>query len=184
MNGKVVLDIGANIGDSAIFFALQGASKVIAFEPIPSNFKLLEYNVILNSFDNIIISLKKGISVSNKILKLPSELQGTIINAEEVFQAYTDKEEVEFIALSDVINNYMPHILKIDCEGCEYELFGKTSPNVLSTLETIVGDYHYERFGELKQILKNAGFVCKNKKQVIQTGSLLSESGFKYIGKS
>jgi len=59
VNGKVVLDISVNIGDSAIFFALQGASKVIAFEPIPSNFKLLEYNVILNSFEDIIF-IKKG----------------------------------------------------------------------------------------------------------------------------
>ncbi len=33
VSGKVVIDVGASIGDSAIYFALKGARKVIAIEP-------------------------------------------------------------------------------------------------------------------------------------------------------
>jgi len=32
---KIVLDIGANIGDSSIYFATLGAKKVMAVEPFP-----------------------------------------------------------------------------------------------------------------------------------------------------
>nr|WP_016732730.1 FkbM family methyltransferase [Sulfolobus islandicus] len=37
---KIVVDIGASIGDTAIYFALQGAKKVIAFEPFPKIFSI------------------------------------------------------------------------------------------------------------------------------------------------
>ena len=37
---KIVIDVGANIGDSSIYFALRGAKKVIAIEPFPENFDL------------------------------------------------------------------------------------------------------------------------------------------------
>ena len=37
---KTVIDIGANICDSSIYFALCGATKVIAIEPLPKNFEI------------------------------------------------------------------------------------------------------------------------------------------------
>ena len=33
--GEIVFDVGANIADSAIYFAIKGARKVIALEPSP-----------------------------------------------------------------------------------------------------------------------------------------------------
>lgn len=43
--GGTVLDVGANVGVSAIFFAEQGAGAVHAFEPIPVLYELLEENL-------------------------------------------------------------------------------------------------------------------------------------------
>ena len=136
---------------------------MIAFEPIPSNFKILEQNVALNSLNGTIIPMKNGISASNKILKLPTGLQRTMINADTI-ENYTGYEKVEFMTLSEVIIKYKPHILKIDCEGCEYELFRNSPSSVLAMLETILGEYHYKGFGELEQIFGDAGFVCNNEK--------------------
>mgnify|MGYP001770829427 CR=1 FL=1 len=39
VNCKGVVDIGASIGDTLVYFTLRGA-KVIAFEPFPKMFKL------------------------------------------------------------------------------------------------------------------------------------------------
>jgi len=33
VKGKRVLDVGASIGDTAVYFALRGAREVVAFEP-------------------------------------------------------------------------------------------------------------------------------------------------------
>jgi hypothetical protein len=38
--GRDVVDIGSNIGDTAIYFALKGAKRVIALEPYPSAYQI------------------------------------------------------------------------------------------------------------------------------------------------
>ncbi len=51
--GNVFVDIGAHIGRYTLM-AARHASKVIAVEPEPSNFLLLEENIALNGFSNVI----------------------------------------------------------------------------------------------------------------------------------
>jgi len=36
LRGRDVIDVGANVGDSALYFILHGARKVIAVEPLPT----------------------------------------------------------------------------------------------------------------------------------------------------
>src|SRR3989475_9321293 len=52
--GDVVVDVGAHIGRYALRAATR-ASRVIAVEPDPSNFILLEQNVRLNGFSNVVL---------------------------------------------------------------------------------------------------------------------------------
>src|SRR3989442_3920119 len=52
--GDVVVDVGAHLGRYALRAATK-ASKVIAVEPDPSNFSLLEQNVRLNGFSNVVL---------------------------------------------------------------------------------------------------------------------------------
>src|SRR5437016_2950527 len=52
--GDVVVDVGAHIGRYALRAATK-ASKVIAVEPDPSNFTLLERNVRMNGFSNVVL---------------------------------------------------------------------------------------------------------------------------------
>ncbi|MEM4306543.1 MAG: hypothetical protein QXD61_11290 [Candidatus Caldarchaeum sp.] len=44
VKGAVVLDVGAYIGDSPLYWVYRGASKVIAVEPVPQHYRLLEEN--------------------------------------------------------------------------------------------------------------------------------------------
>jgi len=48
-----VMDVGANIGNHALAFSTV-ASQVLAFEPLPAVFDLLEKNVRCNAIDNIL----------------------------------------------------------------------------------------------------------------------------------
>jgi FkbM family methyltransferase len=51
--GDIVFDVGANIGLHVRFLVQQfGAGKVIAFEPAPSNIKLLKQNIQLGNCEN------------------------------------------------------------------------------------------------------------------------------------
>lgn len=51
--GRTVVDIGASVGDSAAYFALRGAAKVLAYEADPRVLALLEQNISLNGLTNI-----------------------------------------------------------------------------------------------------------------------------------
>ena len=63
--GREVLDIGSTVGDSVIFFLLEGAEKVIAVEPFPAAFAQLEKNIALNGFEDQVVLLNAAISDSN-----------------------------------------------------------------------------------------------------------------------
>lgn len=69
--GEVVLDIGANIGYYTLLFAeLVGEQgKVFAFEPDPTNFRLLQRNVVVNSLRNVTL-IQKAVSDTNGKLSL------------------------------------------------------------------------------------------------------------------
>ncbi|MFV0386507.1 FkbM family methyltransferase [Paracoccus sp. (in: a-proteobacteria)] len=54
LRGKVVLDIGANIGNHAVYFAaICGVARCIAFEPNPAPAAILRRNLELNGLDNV-----------------------------------------------------------------------------------------------------------------------------------
>jgi len=64
VKGKVVIDVGAYIGDSAIYFALKGARKVIAIEPHPGAFAEMLDNTKLNNMESVIIPINAGLASS------------------------------------------------------------------------------------------------------------------------
>lgn len=60
--GDVVLDVGAHIGRYTLI-AAKRASRVVSIEPDPSNFAMLESNIRLNNFSNI-VPLRLAVSSS------------------------------------------------------------------------------------------------------------------------
>ena len=156
VSGKVVLDIGANIGDSAVFYSLKGATKVIAFEPAKENFSLLLENIRLNNLSEKIIPLNKGISAMDHLIKLPLNISGTMIDV--IKNQSSEGNDVELISIEKVIKEYKPQIIKIDCEGCEYEIFASLTIDSLQCIEIIHGEFHGNGFNAIDEKLQSAGF--------------------------
>jgi len=48
LKGRDVIDVGASMGDTALYFVLNGARKVIAVEPLPNVAKCAEENLRLS----------------------------------------------------------------------------------------------------------------------------------------
>jgi FkbM family methyltransferase len=76
LNNKLVLDIGANIGDSSVSFAMKGAS-VHAFEPLPMLQKYLVKNSIQNKMDGNIWVHPVGLSDKNERVEIWAKTYGT-----------------------------------------------------------------------------------------------------------
>lgn len=76
---EIVLDIGANIGDASIFFAIHGARQVISLEPYPHTYSLLQRNVLINEnvTDKKIIAINAGVGeVGTTITLDPNKISG------------------------------------------------------------------------------------------------------------
>lgn len=155
--GKTVVDIGANIGDSSIFFALKGASRIIAIEPAYVNYLILKENISLNDLDSTIVPVNKGVSAENGIIKLSPHSSGAMFKT--LKNEPPDGIDVQLISMKEVINDYNPQIIKIDCEGCEYNIFDNISIDYLQKIEIILGEYHHKGFYAINEKLQSAGFV-------------------------
>jgi len=68
-------------------------------------------------------------------------------------------EEVPVTTLEKIVEDYKINegVLKLDCEGCEYEIILDTNDNILRHFDYIMMEYHYG-FESLRQKLKNVGF--------------------------
>jgi FkbM family methyltransferase len=113
-----VVDIGAFIGDTSIYFTSVGAKNVIAYEPVPCLYEIAKKNTIINK-------LAHKISVNNEAI---GNRYGEIIIYENLYwpgksSIFSEKvvrsHKVRVVPLSDVISDFVD-LLKIDCEGCEY----------------------------------------------------------------
>lgn len=156
-NNRIIIDIGANSGDSALFFASKG-SKVHAFEPVKELYDMALKNIELNK------DLKNSIKIFNKGV---SYKRGTIsINSLDSVSNYisnNDSYEVEVVSIEDILDYISPDLLKMDCEGCEFEIIENCD---LSMFNELIFEYHSKIVGKdhnpLIKKLKSEGFqvVC------------------------
>lgn len=154
---KTVIDIGANIGDTPIYFVLNGAKRVIGLEPFPKNFKIANKNIQFNNFSDKIILLLAGCAAkSGNIIINPEEDS----NIESVLKESDQGIEIPLLTLTQIFkeqNITSQPILKMDCEGCEYDIIKSTSEETLKRFSHIQIEYH-SGYINLKKKLEDCGF--------------------------
>jgi len=166
--GDVVIDVGAHIGYFTLLFAdLVGKrGKVFAFEPHPENFKLLERNIKLNGFQNVILE-QKAVSDKNgeDNLYISKDDSGD-------HRLYPSDErtsiKVKTVRLDDYIKNFKTKVdfVKIDTEGKEpFIIQGMREILAVNSQMKMIVEYlpaGLERCGVNKldylTLLKKAGF--------------------------
>lgn len=170
----VVIDIGANIGVFALYAAHCGrANKVFAYEPNSESFQFLLKNISVNHLENTIIPHRLAVTgASGGMVKFPkkSSMYNAIIEGE----SDTDFEEVETTSLSTMLSNVEKiDLLKLDCEGAEYDILMKSDQNVFNKISAIRMEYHLGREAEVSAFLGQYGFIrCHFNRDSEQTGNL------------
>lgn len=160
---KILIDIGGNIGDTALYFANKGY-VVFAFEPIPDICDIAKKNINLNPHlkENIMF-INKAVSYKSGTLTINYDEKNSAISGE--FNKSTKKVEVQTITINDIINEFeiKPEFLKIDCEGCEVGIIKNSD---LSMFSEIIMEYHtnFTSFpeNELINLLEKQGFELAN----------------------
>jgi len=106
VNGKVVIDVGAFVGDTAIYFALKGAKSIIAIEPLPANYEELLDNVNLNGMRNKINVINAALSSKHGAVKVPRNVPVSIRGSSiDMYKKHGIGKliDIKSITLSDLI---------------------------------------------------------------------------------
>lgn len=154
-NNKIILDCGAHIGTSAVFFQLLNPkSKIYCFEPDKSSFELLKDNLKLNEINsrvyNYAISNKKG------AIKFQSNLNCSV--GSRVGEQGQDVQSRDLDSLMKEIKINKIDLLKLDIEGEELKVLKKLShPEKIKNFTCEVHSQYYPP-SELKQLIEKKGF--------------------------
>jgi len=164
--GKNVIDIGMNIGDSAIYFAKKGAKRVIGLEPDKESFDLALKNIEDSKVADIVTPLNKAITVKNEDITL--KVWDSFPGSNSLTKYETKPRNSKFhlitvngIKLEDVIDMFNGEevgLLKLDCEGCEYDIFNALTKEYFSKIRAILMEFH-NGVQNLLEILKENGFI-------------------------
>jgi FkbM family methyltransferase len=139
-SNSVVVDVGANVGVFSLF-ASRAARLVYALEPSSSNFSLLASNT---SCCKNIIPLNLGCSAGDGQASL--DLSSDPVSFSLVTNGISGRREtVDVVRLETLFERYkIGHcdFLKLDCEGCEFEIIMGSDPKFISRIGRIVMEYH------------------------------------------
>ncbi len=139
---KVIIDCGANIGLSTVFFKNKFPdAQIIAIEPEKSNFDMLKKNT---KFYTNIHCLHNGIWNKSTNLSIEDDNLGhwgfTVTEVD-----FENENTISAISINDIMiefNIKQIDILKIDIEGSEKELFEKDFENWLSITKVLIIELH------------------------------------------
>lgn len=196
--GMTVLDVGANIGSYALLEAsLVGPNgKIYAIEPAPQNFALLQKNIALNQFENIIETHQVGASnqsgkgtfyvhaASNLHTFHPQKYR----EFAEVEDNYKETIDIDVVHISAFLEGKRPvDFIRMDIEGYEVEVIeglldtirqGQHTPMILFEVHRPkYDDVHHNMRAQLKQLF-DLGYHAKTLISSDETKALFTNKGY------
>lgn len=171
-NGWTVMDIGGGIGDFTVFVATQNEKSIVyAFEPTPNSFRLLQENLLLNQIENAQV-FPQAIWSRNSEIVIDTTIGQPGQFTSKAIETKSDLHEGHMLVPSltleqafEVTGIALCNLLKIDCEGAEYEILFHTPIAVLERIERIIMEYHDNvteyTHRDLVAFLRDRGFAVK-----------------------
>lgn len=178
---SVIIDIGANAGFYSLFACSRFShSKIFAFEPILSNFKLLEINQNLNRHLQITSIQKAVAGHSGEVTMMLKDYNdgfstsAHIVEGDQV-QDRCQVVKVPCVTIQDIFDEYKLEkcdLLKMDCEGAEHDIIYNCPPEYLSRIKQIAMELHSgidpkHDTEHMKEYLLSQGFATRQSKKAL-----------------
>jgi FkbM family methyltransferase len=155
--GDIVVDCGANIGFTGIFYAqcVGNTGQVIGFEALASNAETVRKNIKLNQVKNFEIR-NEAVGSFQGIVDFTDYRNGSVGRIDG-YKVIT----VPVVTLDDAIKNQSPTFIKIDVEGYEIEVL-KGATEILKTRPKLEVEIHCaafkNRLEDVKELLSYIPF--------------------------
>jgi FkbM family methyltransferase len=147
-NGWTIIDIGAGIGDYTVFSSYNFPdNQVFAFKPFTGSYALLQENIRRNRLVHVqafqeavsggdgTLTLDLGGGDPLKISSLPGKKPVNQPHAPEV-------KSSSLASLFERLQIEKCDVLKMDCEGAEYDILFQAPETILERIKAIVMEYH------------------------------------------
>ncbi|WP_308992656.1 FkbM family methyltransferase [Mariniflexile litorale] len=171
---SILIDIGANIGITSLFFSrLDFVDRIYAFEPVKDTFELAQYNFSLNDKIQKIATIKniglgsnsrKELFLFDKNCKGNTGLRGksspsyrnNISAKEREVQIESATFEIGSIIAE---NSNRKVIVKMDCEGGEYEILEDLfQSGMIDKIDVLLLEWHDKGSKVIEDMLIHSGF--------------------------
>jgi FkbM family methyltransferase len=160
VKGSTVIDIGANVGDSAIYFTMNGAKHTYAFEPYPYAYRKARRNISTNGLGSKITVINAGCGGKDTYMMLDD---GLMSNSGSRLEKVKSGKRVPMFSLDTIAERHCRDdaVLKMDCEGYEYPAILGAKTATLRKFKRMMIEYH-DGYRNLEARLRGAGFYVKH----------------------
>lgn len=161
---RTIVDVGANVGAATLWFARQSPeATIVSVEPDAAVRSVLGRNVKANRLEDRVTIVAAAVAERSGTVELgrigPSvarTVHDVRRGGTEVVRALSLEELLEQCKLTEV------DVLKLDCEGAEFDVLLTSDPSTLRRSRFMVGEYHAARRTDLNNLvdcLEAAGFA-------------------------
>jgi FkbM family methyltransferase len=167
--GPVVVDVGANVGVFCLWVARRlGAGRIVAVEPSPRTARALLANLERNDLKQVtVLEVAVGGERRQAVLyKRGAEVMDTLFQRDNYGSRFEPAGTVKIVTLEDVFTDLeidQCDLLKLDCEGAEYEILFGASDATLAKVQHIAAEYHVglneHEPTSLQRFLEGRGFA-------------------------
>lgn len=171
-DGDVVIDIGGNIGMASIYLAKKYPFlKIYAFEPVKQNYENFLKNIELNNINKDIIKVF-NLAITKDRRDVILTLHFSNSGASNIYNHFRDSSKlisnndisIKSITFDDIFSNNnisKCKLLKIDCEGAEYEILYSANVENLKNCEYMRGEFHGKKYKQ-KDLYNHCNKFIKN----------------------
>jgi FkbM family methyltransferase len=163
---RTILDVGANLGCFALYAAQRCPdAKIYCYEPERRNFESLVRNLKINELAGQVSAFQCAVASSGRRREL-AVTEESLRNSFHIFPPEATRETVDCMTLPNILETQKlgtVDLLKMNCEGAEYEILEGCSDADLRRITNIRLEYHnmpsLKRTGEdLAKFLQDRGY--------------------------
>jgi FkbM family methyltransferase len=173
---QVAVDVGAHVGNHAIYFSRVLGMATLAFEPNPVSFRHLESNIAANGLGDRcrIRRAAVGARVGRAHVVPASDTNSGLSKAEPVADG-----ETELVTLDDELPAGRPvDVIKIDVEGAELDVLRGAGRTLKEHRPLLYIEIMQGRFEAVTHLLRERDYVCWKRFNVTPTFLFLPRERF------
>lgn len=155
---ECVVDVGAHVGNHAIFFAAALGIRTVAFEPTAQSFSLLEYNVVANGVSELCTLQHSAVGAATGTARV---IDGDDHNSGTARLELDPQGAVDVVTLDDALASELRvDIIKIDVEGWELDVLRGAEATISRCRPLIYIETGPECFADIQRHLTRSAYVC------------------------